>query len=330
MPLSLKTWSVVTPAFLVMALVLSLHTMPYRGYAMNAAADGSPEQLARGVAALPFQYRSLVPTMARLLTSDRAASAASLKTRYWWLEFLALVSLGVAYRRYLAYFIRERAVSSVLALSLYAILPFNYRDQPFYPYDTPSILFFTVGLILILERKWLLIYPLFVFATLNRETSIFLAAMTGLIGFTRPTLGRTAAHVLAQCCLWIVIKWGLFEMYRNSPVLGFGMFQLQLGMNVALVLRNPWLASTALSTWGFLWIPVLVWQQRIPHPALRLSLWIVPVFVASMMVVGVMTERRIYGELVPVVLTGALVIFVDLMKGSLTATPDLLRHDSET
>ncbi len=181
-----------------MTVLLALWVMPSRDYPLNANAEASPEKLALGVAATPYQYRVLVPFLVRQLTLPTAGGPAALKSGYWVAEFLALVALGFAVRGYLALFIRDRALASILALSTYALLPFNYRIQDFYPYDVPSMLFFTVGLILIHERRWRLFYPLFVVATINRETSIFLTAATALIWSGREPVRETAVHVLGQ------------------------------------------------------------------------------------------------------------------------------------
>ena len=310
--------------FPVMTLLFALWVMPSRNYPINADADASPEKLALGVAATPYQYRVLVPFLVRQLTPQAATEPAAFKPGYWAVEFLALVALGFAVRRYLALFIRGQAMTSVLALSTYALLPFNYRLQDFYPYDVPSMLFFTVGLILIDQRRWLLFYPLFVVATINRETSIFLTVATALIWFGRQPVHQTAVHVLGQGVLWLLTKWWLFETFKGNPAFGYGLFQPQLKMNVVLLLEHPLSIAAALSTWAFLWIPVIARYDRIRHPGLRRTLWLVPMVVAAMTLVGVVTETRIYAELLPVVMAGAFVVLIDSLKSYFTTTHEPL------
>src|SRR5205823_1133122 len=130
----------------------------------------------------------------------------------------------VAFRSYLSLFIADRPLASILALSLYYFLPFNFGHSPFYPCDMPSLLFVTVGLFLIATRRWPAFYVLFVIATLNRETSILLTVVTGLVLFD--TDARTTAwkHLAGQVSIWAVLKFALFEVYRNNPVHGQGAY----------------------------------------------------------------------------------------------------------
>ncbi len=58
----------------------------------------------------------------------------------------------------------------------------------------------------------------------------------------------------------------------------------------------------------------MIWHRRIRDTDLRRTLWIVPVFIAGMMFAGFVTELRIYGELLPVVLAAFWVVFLDLIE----------------
>ncbi len=95
-------------------------------------------------------------------------------------------------------------------------------------------------------------------------------------------------------------------------------------MNVALLLDRPSSIAAALSTWAFLWIPVIARYDRIQHPGLRRTLWLVPMVVAAMTVVGVVTETRIYAELLPVVMAGAFVVLIDFLSTYFATTREPL------
>src|SRR5467141_3903723 len=141
--------------FFAAAVILSLHSVPYQlmaCYPPPDHGDDSPSALAAGVASTPYQYRVLVPWIVRAAVEMHLIRPES--------EMAMFVGL------------------QVVALSVYAILPFNYFNLPYYPYDVPSVVFFTLGLILIHDRNWVWFYPLFGIATLNRETSIFLTVVT--------------------------------------------------------------------------------------------------------------------------------------------------------
>src|SRR5712675_2065580 len=105
--------------FFAAALVLSLHTVPYELRVCGPSPDSgdvSLHALAAGVAATPYQYRVLVPWLVR--GAETAAFAV--------IQTVSLVLLAFAFRRYLSLFIKDRVLASVMALTLYAILPFNY------------------------------------------------------------------------------------------------------------------------------------------------------------------------------------------------------------
>ena len=89
-------------------------------------------------------------------------------------------------------------------------------------------------------------------------------------------------------------------------------------MNIATLLQFPVKGLIALGTWGCLWLAVVICYPRITNVFLRRNLWTVPVFIAAMFVVGFVIELRIYGEVLPIVLAAAWVVFLDVIKESLT------------
>src|SRR5215813_11848319 len=233
------------------------------------------------------------------------------------IQVIALILLAVVFRRYLSLFVADRVLTSVMALTLYAILPFNYFNLPYYPYDVPSVMFFTLGLLLIHDERWWWYYPLFVIATLNRETSIFLAVVTALVFFDRYPWPKLAALVLSQAAIWTAIKGALWIVYQHNRWMGYGLYEYQLKVNIATILTSPLKAVIALATWGCLWMAVVVWYPRISDPFMRRTLWTVPVFIAGMFFAGVIIELRIYGEMLPIVLAAAWVVFLDVVSESI-------------
>jgi hypothetical protein len=306
--------------FFAATAILSLHTVPYQLTACFPPpphGDDSPEALAAGVASTPYQYRVLVPWLVRgaveahLIRPDAEMGAFAV------IEFVALVLLAFVFRRYLSLFIKDQVLTSVMALTLYAILPFNYFNLPYYPYDIPSVLFFTLGLLLIHERKWWWFYPLFAAATLNRETSIFLTVVTVFVLFDTYSWPRLSLLAGSQLAIWAAIKMALWALYRHNRWLGYGLYQFQLKANVATIRTFPVKGLIALSTWGCLWLAVVIWHRRIHDVFLKRTLWTIPVFIASMFVVGFVIELRIYGEVLPIVLAAFWVVFLDVVEEAL-------------
>jgi hypothetical protein len=307
-----------TVVFSAAALILSLHTVPYElrvCFPPPPHGDDSPEALAAGTASTPYQYRVFVPWLVRgaleagLIRPDSQMAAFAL------IQLVSLVSLAFVFRRYLSLFIADRTLAAIVALTIYAILPFNFFNAPYYPYDIPSILFFTLGLLLIHARRWVWYYPLFVIATFNRETSIFLVVATVFALFDSYRWRTLALLAGSQLAIWVAIKALLWMLYSENRWLGYGLYEFQLKVNLLTLLNHPIKGVIALATWGCLWLAVVLWHRRIRDVFLRRNLWTVPVFIAAMFVVGFVIELRIYGEVLPIVLAAFWVVFLDLVEG---------------
>ena len=305
--------------FLAAALILSLHTVPYELRVCFPPPDhgsDSPEALVAGVASTPYQYRVLVPWLVRAALATHLIRPDSQMAAFAVIQTVVLVLLAFAFRRYLSLFIKDPVLSSVMALTLYAVLPFNYFNLPYYPYDIPSVLFFTVGMLLIYERRWLWFYPLFIAATLNRETSIFLTVVTVFVLYDRYRPQTLAALAGSQLAIWAAIKAALWMIYQENRWMGYGLYQFQLKVNVATLRDYPIKGIIALATWGCLWLAVVIWHRRIRDVLLKRTLWTVPVFIAGMFVAGFVIELRIYGEVLPIILAAFWVAFLDLIEES--------------
>jgi hypothetical protein len=306
--------------FLAAALILSLHTVPYELRVCFPGLDhgsDSPESLVAGVASTPYQYRVLVPWLVRAALDARLIRPDAQMAAFAVIQIVVLVLLAFAFRRYLSLFIKDPVLSSVMALTLYAVLPFNYFNLPYYPYDIPSVLFFTVGMQVIYQRRWLWFYPLFVAATLNRETSIFLTVVTVLVLYDQYRPRTLALLAGSQLAIWLALKGALWMIYRDNRWMGYGLYQFQLKVNIATLRDYPIKGVIALATWGCLWLAVVIWRRRIHDVVLQRTLWTVPVFIAGMFFVGFVTELRIYGEVLPIVLAAFWVAFLDVIEESL-------------
>jgi hypothetical protein len=311
--------------FFVAAVILSLHTVPYELRVCFPPPDhgsDSPEALVAGVASTPYQYRVLVPWLVRGALEAHVIEPASQMAAFAVIQTVFLVLLAFVFRRYLSRFIRDRVLASVMALTIYAILPFNYFNLPYYPYDIPSVMFFTLGLLLIYDRDWRWFYPLFVAATLNRETSIFLVVVVVFVLYDKYSWRMLSLLAGSQLAIWLAIKAALWVIYQQNRWMGYGLYQFQLKVNLATLIDFPIKGIIALATWGCLWLAVVIWYRRIHDVYLRRTLWTIPVFIAGMMFAGFVIELRIYGEVLPIVLAAFWVAFLDLVDESLRRRAD--------
>ncbi len=273
--------------------------------------------LVNGTAAVPFQYRVLAPGLVNLLTRAHLPFPPfdSPLHLFQLFEFLSTLLLIVAYRHYLRLFFPDAILSSLLSLALVLILPFNFllsrTGAYFYPWDTPSILFFTLGLTLLYRKKMSLYYLLFILATFNRETTCFLTfimLLTAGGGTKRKTL---FFHAAAQLVIWITIKYLLFRLYAGNP--GVGLFQRHWSGNLEY-LAVPANYAILLSSMGFIWAPTLLLYKKIQDDFARRALLVVFPFFLGIAYVAKIGELRHYGELIPVILTGFLLILKEMLK----------------
>lgn len=271
-------------------------------FLLNAFYDGiaTPSMLVDGTAYLPFQTRVLIPWLVYAIQVSGVLSGLSDLYIFSIIDFLSIVGVMYATRYYLMGFFSDKVLASVLSCILFYILPFHFTKTMWYPWDLPSIMFFTLGLAFLQRRRWGSYYLLFTIATINRETTFLLIIMYMLSEFDKTKWFRLCLGLFSQLVIWTTIRYGLYALYAGNPKLGYGAFELQFWKNLVL-LQNPKIWIKALSAFGFLWVPVLVWYARTDNEFVKRSLWLVPLMYVLMAVIGVVYELRIYGECIPMV-----------------------------
>lgn len=283
--------------FAVATLGLALQFNVARFYE-NKVPPGGPLALLEGTYAVPFQYRVLVPLAVRGLL--KVPTGLSFMWMYAALDLAAVLGLCFVMRGLILRFTGNPLYASISALGLFYVMPFNFVHTFWYPSDIPSVLFFALGLRLLLEGKWAWYYPLFILATFNRETTIYLTLTQVVVSIgTSRTMG-VWRHAVMQALLWCVIKATLWVIYRTNPVVGFGLFENQFWANLEALADWPRLA-TFLMNFGGIWIPVAIWQHKLAQPFLRRALLVCVVQMLVLGTVGVLDEMRVYGEMIPVI-----------------------------
>jgi hypothetical protein len=275
---------------------------------------------AAGSERLPFQYRALTSWLLHGIASlpPLRALAASLPPPFAEIELLALAAITLASaaaaidltRRSLALFMNEgmaRALAFLLPLSMYfsyVALASSYRFS--YPYDVPSLALLALCIFAMLGGRWALLYVGFALASLNRETSLFLIPLLLLYRWPVDRAGfaakrvRLLGHALALLAIWLAIKYALARLYAGNPVEGggsmSGAFVWQAGQNLRNLLDPIYWPSLS-GVLGYLWVIILLGWKYLGDTPLRRGLWVVPLWAAGMLMVGRITELRIFGEL---------------------------------
>jgi len=96
----------------------------------------------------------------------------------------------------------------------------------YYPYDIPSLSFFTLGLLLFLEKKWFWFYIVFILALLNRESACFISIAAFALTVRLPNSSPRKwikdnldliIHISIQLILWISSRVCLSIKFEDNP-----------------------------------------------------------------------------------------------------------------
>jgi hypothetical protein len=268
----------------------------------------SLERLCAYTAETPYQHRVLMPSILRglELAGVLRAFGATLEDGARALDVVLVVALFYAMRTLLARFVPGPSQPTLwAALALYA-LPFLYVVPRYWAYwytwDVPAVLFTTLGVLWIRERRWAAYYWLLPLATLNRETTAFLVAVFALTQFGELKPASYLLHLATQAAIWLGIVGLIQYTFARNEGLGF-FFSGALKYNWSLSGEGGRWATLAL-VYGCLWIPLALLARHVDDAFVRRALPVVPVYFAIAYCMAQFDEVRIYGEMLPLVILG--------------------------
>jgi hypothetical protein len=174
-----------------------------------------------------------------------------------------------------------------------------------YPYDLPSVAFFTAGVYLIYTRRFWALLVMFVPACFNRETVLFLIPLfvvDAVIGgdWKRLNKGLLAVRAGAFCVVWLAVhlyiadrfKGNHGEFYPNN----WNPTATHINLNL-IYLSQPKFWSQFDNACCYM-LPFVILLRRYIFPMrVRAYVVVLPLWVATMVVFGLWPETRIYGEL---------------------------------
>ena len=261
----------------------------------------------------PFQYRVL---MSILINAVPVGVFPTIKARLFAFEFLATMGIILAFRQWLRRFFVDGTLCSLLSLLIVPCLHYNFvlaRSTPlWFPSDIPSVFFFTLGLLLIQEKRWTLFYPLFVVATLNRETSCFLTLIYCLAYLGEYRTRTYWMHLVGQTAIWFAIKIALFLRFADN---GGRFVYDHFDRNLSL-LATPINWPALLSSLGFTGVIAVLGYPYLRHPFIRRAMLVLIPFGVGMFLVGRIIEVRIFGELIPLTLCATILITAEIARNS--------------
>ena len=277
--------------------------------------DGATlELLTNFKAERPYQYRILVPAIARLMQVVTKLEVVSI---YFTLTLASTVGVLFGFRSYLRQFIPEEAANlgtlAIIYPMLWNLAAFcNWRF--FYPFDVPTILFFVLALTSLAKKRWIAFYVIFILASINRETSFFLSVIYLVTSFSKDRIKSSALHLALQVAIWSGIYFTLRHQFSDNPGNPFDLMwwrNLEMWKTFATLQFNEGIFAM-LSMCGFIWLLIPLQWNALPQ-FLKLAMLICIPFWASMFVVANLDELRIYCELIPILTAPAV---FSLWKGS--------------
>lgn len=254
----------------------------------------------------PFQSRVLVFLIAKGIDHVHPLSGRATSLLFMGVDFVS--TIVAALFLWLAWTHMGRRAGSLLTLfflfwwQLFATFVVSSYNNYYYPYDMSSLAFMSVGLWMIVSRKpWWALAALCVPAMMNRETAVVLPFF--YLAFNCPAskaLWRQFGVLLAVCvAVKVVISQILGasgeDMVSLYHVPGF----LRLYYNFAFIWLGPEYRPTAqvFFAFGGAWLLLLLRDQSDVRLR-RMLLTFIPFFL-GMMVVGNLSEIRIFAEFFP-------------------------------
>jgi hypothetical protein len=189
-----------------------------------------------------------------------------------------------------------------MAVTTYTMLTMSHLR---FVYDLPSLALFSIGLYLIYFRYHPVWFgALFVVATLNRETSLFLLVIyaidcsltgDGRMDWRNLLRPRFTAVFASLSVYWLAWHLWVVQRFAANPVQSV---RNRLVMNLGVIMVP--LSWPQLFAVGGYFLPfLLINRSVVQNPRLRAWYWVLPLWFIFMMRYGLMSEIRLFGELIP-------------------------------
>lgn len=283
--------------------------------------SGTPfAKLIAGTGQTPFQYRFLIPLLARGAIWLAGQAHLNLTPRMLFFASDALFMFGTlvtALATLKTLGLRQAEILAAM-LGLGVILDTNYFATEMLNllqvYDLPAVFFAFLATHLLLRARLWAFYLVLPLALLNRETAVFLCLLFFLTQLGRMPWPKLAAHMVAQGLIVLAIKATMMALFARNPGAGFISFyttdfaatgaaahrlhDLRMLENLRIFISPQRLLHMS-SIFGFLWIAYLFALKGLTHPFFKAAAWLFPPFIALMFVAGNLDEFRIYSELIP-------------------------------
>jgi hypothetical protein len=307
-------------------------------YLMNTHQQFNLHDYLNGKAPQPYQYRALPAWILSLMSNTTLARSISAQLPAPFsdpeqLMFLLLVAISMAgmieiTRRCILAVTSDREFAMIFAFLTpiaayitYVSIANSYRLAM--AYDMPALMLFGWAYYFILRSNSIGFSIAFFFATLARDTSVFLIIVYICQRWTNlpSLLRRDGLRLTFLAATYAVIMLFLYSLYGQNPVelatsqsgatgieVPGGFFVIQVGHNLENLV-SPIYGPSILSFVGWLWLPVLLGWRRLDHPGIRRTLLVLPpLWFVAVLIAGRITEVRVFGEMIWFFVMGVAII----------------------
>lgn len=254
---------------------------------------------------LPFAQRLLVPAMAHFLSLFIHLKPVQL---FFLLEWLFISLFYCALKRLLQLEFTEKQAQLLtwvflLLLPLISIINYRFTSNGiaalFYPWDTSTLFFMTVGYLLCLEKKWIYLAFWIALATFNRESSFLLVLLIPTLYWhelrkiVKPFTYSLIAFIIARLIV-VALVYHLPGTFVEKTYGGTSLTLIELNLYWLLKQLNILFFIFCMAGLPVAWF---VFYDYIPNrfrPIRYLALF----YFLGLLVVGLYRESRLFGEIV--------------------------------
>ena len=263
----------------------------------------------------PAIYRVLAPYLTHYFTTWTGLEPvlAFVITRLA-LVYASLVAIHVYLRLWYS-----SSASLAGGLAVAAFLPLTFTNNWAHPDSLPELCLFTLGSLAIARGRDILLYPILVVAALNRETAALLVVLWASVrlGTLRPA--RFAATLASYTVVWAIVYAGL-RWWHGFQHYQYWMWDQNLGVLSILPQGfDPYTRIVGYLGLVFVVIPasLAIKGARMPDapPFFGRALPVAGLFLVICVLFSAVAESRIYMPMVPLLLPGAMRVFVETERG---------------
>ena len=241
----------------------------------------------------PFIYRILSDIFIRVIMMFGVSLHPAVCTQI----IISMCLFGLSFWYLITTFTSNRWFTFIVACAVAPAANYIlYHDPYFYAYDITVLFTFTIGLALLARSKWKAFLITLFFASLAKETSIFLVCIFGFYYWNKLSRKQFWKYIIAQLFIYGFVRLGLMFLFRNNP----GPI-IASTLKFQLLIYQYWPYAGFLYLFAFLiLLPIWIGWKEKPLFLREATIILFP-FLILYMIGGWPLEIRVFGECFPII-----------------------------